>query len=166
MKRVVKIAALAAVASMGIWAANAPGGDVRVGVDIRIGEPLPPPPAVIVHETVVEEAWIVGPRRRVYDADLRLRLAQHAEYRAWVELEAAREHLGKARAADGASEAAERARVRLREAEARAGKLQDDLDAAHEEVFTCRRRLTDASEEVCIALHERDEGLWLCHRDE
>src|SRR5438034_10594259 len=90
MKRVVKFAAFAAVASMGIWAANAPGGDVRVGVDIRIGEPLPPPPAVIVHETVVEEAWIVGPRRRVYDADLRLRIAQHAEYRASVDLEAAR----------------------------------------------------------------------------
>src|SRR5881409_2395021 len=94
MKRMVTIAALAAVASMGIWARSASGGDVRVGLDIRVGEPLPPPPAVVLHETVVEDGWIVGPRRRVYDADLRLRLAQHAEYRASVDLEAARAREG------------------------------------------------------------------------
>src|SRR5256885_13132167 len=89
MKRVVKFAAFAAVASMGIWAANAPGGDVRVGVDIRIGEPLPPPPAVVVHETGVEAAWVGGPRRGVYDADLRLGVAQLAEYPASADPEAA-----------------------------------------------------------------------------
>ncbi|MDB5319709.1 MAG: hypothetical protein JWN40_1340, partial [Phycisphaerales bacterium] len=90
-------AALAVVAVMGFWTGSAGGGDLKVGLDIRIGNaPPPPPPVVVVEErvVVVDDAWIVGPRRRLYDADLRLRLAQSAEYRASEELEAARRHEG------------------------------------------------------------------------
>src|SRR3954469_5575798 len=105
MKRDVKTSAWAravaraAFAAMGLWAARAAGGDLKVGVNIRIGEPPPPPPPVVVVEerpavVVVDDGWIVGPRRRLYDADLRLRLAQSAEYRASEELEAARRHEG------------------------------------------------------------------------
>src|SRR5690349_14689392 len=65
----------AAFAAMGLWAVSAAAGDLKVGLDIRIGEPPPPPPppVVVVEErpapvVVVDDAWIVGPRRRLYDA--------------------------------------------------------------------------------------------------
>jgi hypothetical protein len=258
-----KRAALAAVAAMGLWTSTATAGGI--GIDIRIGAPPPP----IVRETVVvDEAWVVGPRKMVYDADLRLRLAQAAEYKASQELEATRAREGELAAAmddqdrllvnlrhevadreaavgaasgrlaqaekdvasagaefetadrraivakddlvavrrsgapdfDAASKlhraeaaasaaradldvargrleqirradgpallALDAARARLHEAEARTGRLPEELAAAHDIVFAARQRLHDASDEVYAALAARDEGLWLCHRDE
>ena len=56
--------------------------------------------------------------------------------------------------------------ARLHEAEARAADLHHKLDAAHDAVYSTQRRLTAAQDEVYLALHDRDESLWLLHRDE
>src|SRR4051794_9927576 len=80
--------AWAAAAGLGIvaFAGSALGGDINIG--IRIGEPAPQPrPAVTV---VSYETYVVGPRRSLYDADLRLRAAQCDEIRAQEELDGAR----------------------------------------------------------------------------
>ncbi len=57
-------------------------------------------------------------------------------------------------------------RAHLHEAEARAADLHHKLDAAHDAVYSTQRRLTAAQDEVYLALHDRDESLWLLHRDE
>src|SRR4051812_5183753 len=77
---------------MGTVALPALGGDVKVGIGIRIGEPAPPPRVVVVEErpVVVYETFVVGHRRTLYDADLALRLARADEFRAYEELQTAR----------------------------------------------------------------------------
>ena len=57
-------------------------------------------------------------------------------------------------------------RARLHDAEARAADLHHKLDAAHDSVYSTQKRLTAAQDEVYLALHDRDESLWLLHRDE
>src|SRR5204862_6704475 len=95
--------------------------DVSVGSGIRIGgPPPPPPPPVVVRETVVvQDAYIVGPRRIVYDADIRLRIAQAEEFRATEYLDKARAHEERVAGADDESEKAiEAMKAELAELEA------------------------------------------------
>jgi len=147
MKRDVKASAwagaalAAAVAAMGLWAGSAAAGDLKVGLDIRIGNAPPPPPPVVVEErvVVVDDAWIVGPRRRLYDADLRLRLAQSGEYRASEELEAARRHEGGRRPGARRQRSADRRappRIRRARGRRRRGRAAD----LHKRKRTWRRR--------------------------
>src|SRR5260370_478397 len=93
VNRWVKRAASMVAASL-LSAPAAMGGDVSV--DIRIGAPPPPPPAVVIvrEEPVVYETFVVGYRRDLYDADLRLRIARADEWTAHEELAAARRHEG------------------------------------------------------------------------
>ncbi|HYE21721.1 MAG TPA: hypothetical protein VEA69_24995, partial [Tepidisphaeraceae bacterium] len=82
-------AAVGALAMVGGTAANA---DINIG--IRIGEPPRPRPVIIEERRVIVEEWTVGPHKSLYDADLRLRLAQRDEFRASEALEAARNREG------------------------------------------------------------------------
>jgi len=244
---VVRAAAVAAVAAMGLVGSlacgTARGGDVSVGIGIRIGEPAPPPRPVVVRETTVVsyDTYVVGYRKNLYDADWRLRTAQVDEVEAQGALDAAKAHVGEvavaldeteARAADlrrqldgagadvaelrvraralevrlknaredwdaakvlrdprgiadaerrfheneaqlaGTVEALHRAedaaaaRGRLAEAEAELARVRADLDGANDAVFAARDRLAAAHERVCVALHDRDEALWLLYRDD
>jgi hypothetical protein len=149
MKRVtvIRMAAVAAVAVSGLFAAKAASaGDVSVG--IRIGEPAPPPPPpVVVQQTTVYsyDTYVVGYRRNLYDADWRLRLAQSDEIRAERDLDAARRREGEIavalddqealvadlhRRVDGAGANADELRVRLAALEKRVASAREDLDAA------------------------------------
>lgn len=148
MKRVtvIRMAAVAAVAVSGLFAAKpALAGDVAVG--IRIGEPAPVPAPVVVRETTVYsyDTYVVGPRRFLYDADWRLRLAQTDEIRAERDLDAARRHEGEVavalddqealvadlhRRVDGAAANVDELRVRLAALEKRVASAHEDLDAA------------------------------------
>ncbi|HEY7118828.1 MAG TPA: hypothetical protein VH475_19725 [Tepidisphaeraceae bacterium] len=102
-----------------------------------------------------------------FDASARARRANAALESARADLDLAEGKLERSRRIDGPSqEALDAARGRLRDAEARAAHVHDDLLAAHDAVYAARHRLADAHEDVCAALHDRDEALWLCHRDE
>ncbi len=266
---IIKSAAAAAVAAIASATSIVSGG-VNVGVDIRVGVPLPPPPpAVVVEEHVSYDTYVVGFRRNLYDADWRLRTAQREEFLATQDLDAARRHEGEVavaleeqegvvaqwgqrvaesdaalaaaraaagRAADEAAEARLRlgalekriataradldasrtlrdaggvadAEKRIRDNEAAAGAadaglrsaegrlgalraaeeaaaaveanrgalaaareripgLRDALNGAHDAVFVAQDRLTACHERVCVALHDRDESLWLIYRDD
>jgi hypothetical protein len=146
MKRVtmIRMAAVAAVAVSGLFATSSASAD-GVSVGIRIGEPAPAP--VVVRETTVYsyDTYVVGPRRYLYDADWRLRLAQADEIRAERDLDAARRHEGEVavalddqealvadlhRRVDGAAANADELRVRLGALEKRVASAREDLDAA------------------------------------
>jgi hypothetical protein len=264
----------AATTVLAILSGHAVAGGIDV--DIRIGNPPPPPPPVIVvreevvvREPVVYESYVVGYRRDLYDADLRLRIARADEWQAHEELDAARRHEGEvavqldetearieglrhraggsaegltelhAKVAgtaevaadlhkklaalehrisaaredfdaaktlhddDGMDDAAGRIksnerraastaqelheteerlahlrgeetavasiaadREHLHDAEARARDLHHQLEIAHEAVYSCQHRLTASQDAVFVAVHDRDEALWLLHRDE
>src|SRR5258708_1286371 len=92
-KGLVKHAAIAMV----IAATGAVAGGGRGeggGVEFPFGDAPPPGEVVVVREPVVYETYVVGYRRDLYDADLRVRLARADEWQAQEELTAARRHEG------------------------------------------------------------------------
>jgi hypothetical protein len=84
MKRVTKITSAALAAVAGLWGF---AGQTQAQLDIHIGVVIPAPVVVVPVE-------VVGLRRPLYDADLRLRIAQASEWNAHEALEAARAHEG------------------------------------------------------------------------
>ncbi len=93
----IKKAAWSTLATFGLLTGSAFAGGVNVGVGvgIQIGDAPPPPPAVVVIERpVVVDTYVVGYRTNLYDADMRLRLAQADQYHASESLEGARRHEG------------------------------------------------------------------------
>jgi hypothetical protein len=265
VKRAARAAAMGIVAAAAAPAVLADG----FGINIRIGEPPPRREVIVREEPVVYETYVVGYRRNLYDADLRLRVARAEEWNASEDLEAARGREGEiavrlddaeaacaelrqrvgGRAAlvaelhekvtgtsvscedlrrrldayghriaaaredltaskllndsAGVADATDRIRInearaaaaandlrdaegrlgrfreeeaalsgiaadreRLRDLEASLGDVRHDFEVSHDGVYNCQQRLTTAHEEVCAALHDRDEALWLLHRDE
>lgn len=57
-------------------------------------------------------------------------------------------------------------RARLVDSQAQLPRAREELAAAHEDVYAARVRLDHATLAVAQALHDRDEALWLLHRDE
>ena len=82
------------------------------------------------------------------------------------DLHDAENHLAAARDAEAAASGSAADRDRLHIAEDRAGGLQHDLDIAHEAAFNTEKRWEDARERVFVCMHDRDEALWLLHRDD
>jgi hypothetical protein len=64
------------------------------------------------------------------------------------------------------AENAAAARAKLADAEVLLGRIHADFDVAHDAVFACQNRLTDAHERVCLALHDRDDALWVMYRED
>lgn len=64
-----------------------------------------------------------------------------------------------------AEDAAE-ARGRLNAAEADLAHMRTDFEVAHDAVYASRTRLADAHDRVCVALHDRDESMWMLYRDD
>lgn len=64
------------------------------------------------------------------------------------------------------AEAAVAAREQLAAAEGQLARIRADFDIAHDAVFACQTRLTDSHERVCLALHDRDEALWVMYRED
>ena len=50
--------------------------------------------------------------------------------------------------------------------EARDTLTETIIEVAHDAVFSTQRRWEDAHERVIVATHDRDEALWLLHRDD
>lgn len=57
-------------------------------------------------------------------------------------------------------------RERVFEIKGRLPREREELLAAQDEVFNSQRRLDDCVHHVALALHDRDEALWLVYRDE
>ena len=102
----------------------------------------------------------------VADAEGRLRTNEAGAAAAAADLRAAEARVGGLQAAEQAAAALNDARVRLVDAQAQLPKLREGLAAAHEEVFAAQQRLDAAIQAVALALHDRDEALWLLHRDD
>ena len=103
------------------------------GLDIRIGAP-PPPRRVIVREEVrvepVYETYVVGYRRDLYDADLKLRIARADQWQAHEELEAARRREGElAVELDGQEAIIAQLRERVGDREGNLGELHARVEA-------------------------------------
>jgi len=82
--------AIGTAAALGILVGSSASAQLRIG--IQIGIPTPPPR----HEPVVVEyrTYYVGYRRALYDADLRLRIAQTHQWQAADDLDAAKHREG------------------------------------------------------------------------
>ena len=65
-----------------------------------------------------------------------------------------------------AAQASAADRARLADAEARRGGVLHDVEVAHEAVYATEHRWADAHEHVIVAMHDRDEALWMLHRDD
>ncbi len=100
------------------------------------------------------------------DAENRLRTNEAGAAGAAGDLHAAEARMADLQAAEQAAAALNDARVRFVDAQAQLPKLRDDLAAAHGDVFAAQQRLDAAIGAVALALHDRDEALWLLHRDD
>lgn len=56
-------------------------------------------------------------------------------------------------------------RIKLGVAQDQLAHFRGDLAAAHDAVYVCQQRLDQTTAEVCLALHDRDEALFMLHRD-
>jgi len=140
----IKSAALATVAALGVFAGTAGtsrAGDIKIGINFGTPPP-PPPPAPVVYEY---DTYVVGYRQNLYDADWRLRNARIELWHAEDDLAAARQHEGEVAAivddeealvgrynkgiADSEAAVVE-ARTRLAAYEKRLASAHGDLDAA------------------------------------
>jgi len=100
------------------------------------------------------------------DAEGRVRTNEAGAAAAAADLHAAEGRMTELRAAELAATALNDARVRLADAQAQLPRLQVDLAAAHDALFAAQQRLDAAIGAVALALHDRDESLWLLHRDD
>ncbi len=114
----------------------------------------------------LDSATTLRDRPGIEDAAARLRTSQESAAATAADLHIAEERFASAHAAEQHAAAAEASRASLHEAEAQVAHLRADFEAAHESVFAAQSRLTASNEAVCLALHDRDESLWLLHRDE
>ena len=102
----------------------------------------------------------------IADAQKRIETNQLAAAGAAADLKIAEGRLGELQVAEANAAALNDARVRLVEARERLPRLREDLNIAHEAVFAARQRLDVAIGAVALALHDRDEAMWMLHRDE
>jgi len=100
------------------------------------------------------------------DAEARIRTNEAAAAQAAADLRAAEARVGDLQAAEAAAAALNDARIQLADARARLPRLREDLAIAHDNVFAAQQRLDASLQSVALAIHDRDEALWLLHRDE
>ena len=113
-----------------------------------------------------EAAKTLRDRDGMADAAERIKSNEGRAARTATELHETQERLARLQEEEAAAGALAADRARVADAEARAGELHHKLDAAHDAVYASQTRLTAAQDQVFLALHERDEALWLLHRDE
>jgi hypothetical protein len=113
-----------------------------------------------------DAAKILNDSRGMDQAGARIRENEDRSKTTAADLRGAEDHLAAARDAEAAASASAADRDRLHVAEDRAVALQHDLDVAHDAVFNTERRWEDARERVFVCMHDRDEALWLLHRDD
>lgn len=77
-------------AAVALTAGSVKAGDFSIGININGGRHERETTVIVRDQPVVYETFVVGYRRDLYDADLRLRLARADEFTAYDELQAAR----------------------------------------------------------------------------
>jgi hypothetical protein len=100
------------------------------------------------------------------DAEHRIATNEAAMAQAVADLHATEGRLADLQAAEAAAAALNDSRLRLADANAHLPALRIELNTAHDEVFAAQQRLDAAVQSVALALHDRDEALWMLHRDE
>ena len=100
------------------------------------------------------------------DAERRLHTNEAAAAVAMEDLRVAQSRTARLHEAEAAAAAFADARTRLADVHAHLPALREQLAIAHDEVFAAQQRLDAAIGRVALALHDRDEALWLLHRDE
>jgi hypothetical protein len=113
-----------------------------------------------------EAAKTLRDRDGMADANERIKTNERRAAQTATELHEAEDRLARLLQEEAALGAMAADRARLADAEARAGELHHQLDISHDAVYASQTRLTAAQDQVFLALHERDEALWLLHRDE
>lgn len=114
----------------------------------------------------LEAGQILHEAPAIADAEARIRANEALAAAAAGDARAAENRLAELQAAEAAAAGLNDVRARLADAQARLPRLQEDLVAAHEVVYAAQQRLDAAIAVVAQALHDRDEALWLLHRDE
>ena len=117
------------------------------------------------HEEL-EAARTLHDHDAIADSEKRIRINQEAAAAADDDLKIAERRVADLRAAEDTAASLNDARVRLVDVRAQLPRLQDDLAVAHDGVFAAQQRLDAAIQNVALALHDRDEALWMLHRDE
>ena len=102
----------------------------------------------------------------IEDAQRRIAMNEDAAAKAAADVRAAEARVAGFRAAEAAAGQQNEHRAQLIEVQAQLPRLHDDLAVAHDAVFAAQQRLDAAIGAVALALHDRDEALWLLHRDE
>jgi hypothetical protein len=157
------------VVAAGMIALPVLGGDL--GIDIHIGSSAPPPPVivreeVVVREPVVYETYVVGYRRDLYDADLKLRIARADEWQAHEELNAARRHEGELVVALDEQEAViARLRDRVGDREEGAAELHVRVESTAEAAGDLRKKLGALEHRIAAAREDYEAAQVLHDRD-
>jgi hypothetical protein len=102
----------------------------------------------------------------IEDARHRIETNEAAAAAAAADLRAAEGRVADLQAAEAAAAALNDSRIRLADANAHLPALRIEMNTAHDEVFAAQQRLDAAIQGVALALHDRDEALWMLHRDE
>jgi hypothetical protein len=113
-----------------------------------------------------EAAKTLGDRDGMADAADRLKANEARAATTAADLRDAEERMARLEREEAEAKAMAADTERLHDAEDRAADLHHQLNIAHDAVYSTQRRLTAAQDEVYVALHDRDESLWLLHRDE
>jgi len=100
------------------------------------------------------------------DAQKRVALNEAGAAVALADARAAEHRADDLRAAEAAALAINDLRIRYNEAQDRLPRFREELTLAHEQVFAAQQRFDASIVAVAQALHDRDEALWMLHRDE